>query len=94
MIPEYLSLFSNSGPVKVAVRFSSKRDKHRSIRAHFMYWHELDQLINPATGEFHRYIRMDEHECLVKKYEIDPRANSLTIVIEETDLPSPQRMAR
>jgi len=35
---------------------------------------------------------MDEHECLVKKYEIDPRANSLTIVIEETDSPSPKRM--
>jgi len=87
MIPEYLCLFSNSGPVKVTVRFSAKRDKHRSMRAHAMHWRELDQLINPETGGLYCCIFLDEHECLIKKYEIDPGANSLTIVIAETDLP-------
>ena len=87
MIPEYLSLFSNSGPVKVTVRFSAERDKNRSMPAHSMHWHELDRLINPATGEFQRFICTDEHECRVRKNEIDPEKNSLTVVIGKTDLP-------
>jgi hypothetical protein len=87
MQPEYLELFQNSGPVKVSVRFSAAVDKHRSIADAAMQWHDLERLIDQSTGMFYNVIRFDSYECSVKKYEIDPLANSLTIVVAKTDLP-------
>lgn len=84
---EYLGLFSNAGSVMVSVRFSSAKDKHRSIADQSMHWHEIDRLIEPKTGTFYGKLLLDSHECPVKKYEIDPSANTLTIVIAETNLP-------
>lgn len=84
---EYLGLFSNTISVKVSVRFSSVKDKHRSIADQSMQWHELDRLIDPETGAFYCKLLLDSHECPVKKYEIDPSKNTLTIIIAETDLP-------
>lgn len=87
MTIEYLGLFSNAGPVKVSVRFSSAKDKHRSIADQSMHLHEMDRLVDPETGAFFCKLLLDSHECPVKKYEIDPSENTLTIVIAETDLP-------
>ncbi len=87
MLPEYLELFSNTGPVKVSVRFSSAGDKHRSIAESSMHWHELERIIDPESGRPYSSMYFDSHTCPVKKYEIDPAANSLTIVVAKTDLP-------
>lgn len=87
MLPEYLELFPNGGPVKVTVRFSAASDKHRSITETAMQWHDLERLLDPSTGLFYSVLRLDSYECSVKKYEIDPLANSLTIVVAKTDLP-------
>lgn len=86
MHPEYLGLFSNTGPVNVSVRFSAKTDKQRSVAEQSMHWHELDRLIDPETGRFHEKLLIDSYECPVKRYEIDPAQNSLTIVIADTHL--------
>lgn len=85
--PEYLQLFSNEGLVKVSVQFSDKCDKHRSMTEMSMHWHELDRLIDPETGSPYNYIYFNTYKCQIKRYEIDPVKNSLTIVIAKTDLP-------
>lgn len=87
MRPEYLGLFSNIGPVNVSVRFSSASDKHRSIAEQSMHWSEFKRLINPETSELYTNMTLDAYTCRVKRYEIEPALNRLTIVIAETDLP-------
>jgi hypothetical protein len=85
--PEYLQLFSNDGPVKVTVRFSAESDKHRSMPEMSMRWSELERLIDPETETYFTFIYCDTHLCPIKRYEIDPAKNSLTIVVAKTDLP-------
>ena len=87
MLPEYLECFSNSGPVKVTVHFCAQSDKHRSMPDQSMHWSELDRLIDHATGMFFTELRFDTHQCPVKKYEIAPEKNTLTIVVAQTGLP-------
>jgi hypothetical protein len=85
--PEYLQMFSNEGPVKVMVRFSAEKEKHRAASIMDMHWKEFDRLIDPETGALYTSMYLDTHLCPIKRYEIDPASNSLTIVIAKTDLP-------
>jgi hypothetical protein len=83
--PEYLQLFSNDGPVKVTVRFSAERDKHRAASIMAMHWKEFERLIDPETGALYMSMYFDTHLYPIKRYEIDPASNSLTIVVAKID---------
>lgn len=87
MQPEYLECFSNTGPIKVSVRFSSASDKHRTLPKTAIHWSELELLIDCETGMFYSELRFDSHICPIKKYEIVPGLNTLTIVVGKIDLP-------
>ena len=85
--PEYLQLFSNEGPVTVRVRFSGKNDSHRSMAKMNMHWEELHRIIDQETGMPYLSMFFDTHRCPIKRYEIDPVKNVMTIVVGSTELP-------
>ncbi len=85
--PEYLQLFSNEGPATVRVKFSDKSDQHREMAQLKMQWQELDQLSDPETGAPYLYMFFDTYRCPIKRYEIIPEKNLLTIVVGTTEFP-------
>ena len=74
--PEYLLLFSGTGPIEVEVRF---KDKSISISKGAMTPEEISNLISDTSDCFHSTMAFDEHPHEVYKYEIDPIKNRLII---------------
>lgn len=73
---EYLSLFSNRGPIKVQVKF---KDFDGYVANRAMQPDEIRRILSPETGEFLRLMTFDEWPFEVYKYEIEPIKNKLTI---------------
>ncbi|MEH6585192.1 MAG: hypothetical protein V7720_01470 [Halioglobus sp.] len=74
--PEYLRLFSGSGPIEVEVRF---KDRSASISRGAMTPEEISNLVSDTSDGFHSMMEFDEHSHEVYKYEIDPIKNRLII---------------
>ncbi len=73
---EYLSLFSNQGPITVNVKF---KDFDGKVTNQSMKPKEIIRILSPETGEFVRLMSFDEWPFEVYKYEIDPIKSLLTI---------------
>lgn len=80
--PEYLQLFSNEGPVTIRVKFN---DKLRAMPQLKMQWKEFQKLYDPETGGPYLYMFFDAHKCMIKRYELTPEKNMLTIVVKKTE---------
>lgn len=74
--PEYLRLFSGSGPVEIEVKF---KDKDAFISKGAMTPVEIANLVTDTSDCFHSTMEFDEHPHEVYKYEIDPIKQRLTI---------------
>ena len=74
--PEYLRLFSGSGPVEIEVKF---KDKDAFISKGAMTPEEISNLITDRGDCFHSTMEFDEHPHEVYKYQIDPIKNRLVI---------------
>ncbi len=77
-VPEYLELFSGQGLGKVRVQFRSHKGKIASVD---FSPREIISLITAKGDAFHRYLRIDDHLFEVLNYEIDPKTQTLTIVV-------------
>lgn len=75
-LPEYLILFSNEGCIDVSVKFD---DDDLMIPPKKMRPQELAVLVATEGGGFHQRMTFDEHSFAIRKYEIDPIKNKLTI---------------
>lgn len=73
---EYLCLFSNTGPLKVKVRFENELPW---IAERQMQPEEITALIDPLTGNFVTEMTFDERVYEVKKIEIQPLKQILII---------------
>lgn len=73
---EYLCLFSNSGNIKVSVKF---KDHCGFIAYRQMRASEIKKLVSPKGKGFLTEMTFDDWPCEVYQYEIDPIANKLTI---------------
>lgn len=73
---EYLTAFSNEGPIEVCVKFAGSKAKVASQK---MHPEEVRSLIDPATGLFYANMSFDEHPATLKKVEIRPDINKLII---------------
>jgi len=80
MIKEYLQTFSNTGDITVTVKFAKPG---ASIAQQRMSAAELMELIDPQTGDFLREMRFDDHPRQIRKFEIDPQKNTLTIHLKD-----------
>ncbi len=75
-IKEYLTLFSNTGNIKVVVKF---KDQSGSIASQIMQAEEFKHFISDDRQEFMKSLTFDEHPFEVAKYEIEPIKNRLTL---------------
>lgn len=80
-MPEYLSLFSQTGDVNVCVRFEG-HDGYMPER--WMSAQEVVALVAPDGAGFHQRMTFDEWEFIITRYEIDPVQRRLTIVARPT----------
>ena len=76
MLPEYLSLFSQSGPVKVAVKISGHDGRISQLS---MSPNEINKLLSESSEGFISQMTFDGWPFEIYKYEIDPGKNTLTI---------------
>ena len=76
-LPEYLTLFSNQGNMKVHVQF---KNQEGSVATQMMSPQEISALISNDRNGFHTHMTFDEHPFVICKYEIDPAKNQLLIV--------------
>lgn len=74
--PEYLQMFSNNGKGKIHVSLRGNKGIVKDLAFSPI---EVMALLREGGDEFHRYIRFDDYLFEVVKYEIDPRAQTLTI---------------
>ncbi|MBF7731115.1 hypothetical protein [Pseudomonas sp. N040] len=75
-IEEYLCLFSNTGPVKVKVKFENERPW---IAERQMHPAEITAFIDPLTESFVTEMTFDERTYEIKKIEINPLEKTLII---------------
>lgn len=81
MLSEYLSLFSNTGPITICVRFKNFDGK---VADQTMKAHEIVKIVSPQSDSFAKSMTFDEWPFEVYKYEIDPIKNLLTILARKT----------
>ena len=79
-LPEYSVLFSNEGSIAVDVRFE---DDECTIAPRKMHPNELSALISNDQMGFHTCMTFDEHPFAIRKYEIDPKKNRLTLFVRK-----------
>lgn len=75
-LPEYHQLFSNEGAINVRVKFE---DSDVMVPPQKMQPQELAALVATDGGGFHSRLTFDGHPYTVRKYEIDPIKNTVTI---------------
>lgn len=80
MIKEYLQTFSNTGDITVTVKFGKTA---AAIAPQRMSATELEALIDPLTGHFLSAMRFDDHLFQIRKFEVDPLKNRLTIHLKD-----------
>lgn len=73
---EYLLTFSESGPIKVRVKFEKSSG---SIASRRMHAHEINQLIDPDTGDFLTAMTFDEHLFEMTRIDLSLARKTLTI---------------
>lgn len=73
---EYLTAFSNGGPIEVSVKFTGSKAKVANQK---MHPEEIRSLIDPTTGSFYASMNFDEHPATLKKIEIQPDTNKVII---------------
>lgn len=76
MTPEYLSLFSNPGPMNIEVEL---QDHDGSIPPNSMWPNEIIKLLSADNHSFVTEMTFDEWPFEIIKYEIDPSKNTLVI---------------
>jgi len=79
-LPEYLVLFSNEGTIDVQVKFE---DHEGSVATRKMSPQEISVLISNDGTKFHTRMTFDDWPFAIRKYEIDPAKNKLTIVVRK-----------
>lgn len=77
-LPEYLVLFSNEGVIDVRVKFE---DYEGSVQTKKMSPQEIAVLISDDGLGFHSRMTFDDSPFAIRKYEIDPAKNQLTIFV-------------
>lgn len=87
-VPEYLHMFSNSGPLTIKVRFTSKNDRGRKIAELRAEWTEIAKLFNEQSGQPFNSLRFDSYLCPISKTEVTPQKNLMVIHVGGTSLPS------
>ncbi len=75
-LPEYHFLFSNEGSIDVLVKFEGD---DVMISPKKMHPQELTALVANEGFGFLQRMTFDGHTFSIKKYEIDPNKNRLTI---------------
>ena len=75
-LPEYHQLFSNEGAIHVRVKFE---DSDVMVPPQKLQPQELAALVDIEGGGFHSRMNFDGHPYSVRKYEIDPTKNTVTI---------------
>ena len=75
-LPEYHQLFSNEGAINVRVKFE---DSEVMVPPRKIQPQELAALVATGGGSFHSRMTFDGHPFNVRKYEIDPIKNTVTI---------------
>lgn len=75
-LPEYHFLFSNEGVIDVHVKFE---DSDVMAPPKKMQPQELVALVATEGVGFHQRMTFDGHTFSIRKYEIDPFKNKLTI---------------
>lgn len=79
-LPEYLVLFSNIGTIDIHVKFV---DHEGSITTKKMSPQEISALISKDGKGFYTRMTFDDCPFAIRKYEIDPENNQLTIVVKK-----------
>jgi hypothetical protein len=75
-LPEYLDLFSNVGSIDVIVKFE---DSDVVVAPQKMQPQELAAFVATEDFGFQQRMTFDAHPFSIRKYEIDPIKNRLTI---------------
>lgn len=75
-IPEYCSIFNDTGEIKVEVRF---KNFDGNVRNFNMKPCDIAKLIDPESGQFYSEMDFDEWRFYVYRYEIDPLRKKLII---------------
>jgi len=75
-LPEYHLLFSNEGAIDVSVKFE---DDEIMVPPKKMKPQELAALVAVDSAGFLPRMTFDDHPYAIRKYEIDPVKNKLTI---------------
>ncbi|MFG0724001.1 hypothetical protein ACF8PU_20375 [Pseudomonas sp. GLN_6] len=73
---EYLLTFSETGPITVRVKFEKSFDFITSRRMHA---HEINQLIDPDTGDFLTAMTFDDHLLEMTRIDLSLAKKTLTI---------------
>lgn len=73
---EYLLTFSETGPIRVRVKFEKSFDFVTSRRMHA---HEINQLIDTDTGDFLTAMTFDEHLLEITRIDLSLAKKTLTI---------------
>ena len=73
---EYFLSFSDSGPIKVRVKFEKS---FGSIVSRQMHAHEINQLIDPDTGDFFTAMTFDDHLLEMTRIDLSLARKTLTI---------------
>jgi hypothetical protein len=73
---EYLLTFSETGPIMVRVKFEKSLG---SITSRRMHAHEINQLIDPETGDFLTAMTFDDHLLEMTRIDLSLAKKTLTI---------------
>jgi len=75
---EYLLLFNQAGDLDIEVKFLNSQSKIANKK---MTASDILKLIDPNTGKFFNEMKFDEYVLKIKRYEIDPNKNKVTIIV-------------
>lgn len=81
-LPEYHELFQKmDGDVILKVRFAGRNDIRRSFPSKPICWKDVAALFGGLAGAPYTRMNFDEWPFTVKKIEIEPGKNQVTLVI-------------
>ncbi|MBN2807899.1 MAG: hypothetical protein JXR80_00205 [Deltaproteobacteria bacterium] len=85
-IDEFLAMFQGScgSSYQVEVKFEDC-EEDTSICGQLIDAKDFSKFINPQSNEFFRFLRFDDHPFRIRKYEIDPIKNKLTLKVRKID---------
>jgi len=81
-LPEYHWLSdSSNGDITLRVKF--EKGSVATIPDKKIHAHELQRLIDPATGIWTQHMRMDDHPVEVIRYALSPKKKLLTLHVRK-----------